>query len=467
METTTTTSPPPTSTDDFPEDPAVIPEIPDINTSEEKMLDACKQTDPSDLQKEDDKKDAQNTDTSNITEEEEEEEEEGQKQKENQEQSQPESEKKTEEKSAPMQEVHITTVETTRPENTKEDEVKERHSSEPEAGEEPSKEEAEPESSRTGGTISITSKARENAKSEGGEWVPIEVEVAHHLESLIHEEKKSDITGVLEASVKAQETMGEGLLSRIVFDAGVLGAVHNHFYARARASEAYAAATAALPPLAVGSQNLLGTSLENGLEYLKRVGRTESDNFGQMGKFLRDACKELADLRAELLADHKRCTVDNTQLVRGLYAQLEVVIGSYSAAMSGLEETQKNVKALSQPTAKDPWVAQLKYYGTLTRLNTLQAEYSSHLARLASHTKSQELRQCSLIENISKKFLAFENTAFTKIVTDIHIAEDMVHDTTRHDTTHTPFSHIVFTKSHSCLHYSLQRLTLKMIGIYS
>lgn len=325
-------------------------------------------------------------------------------------------------------------------------------------GEEREKEQNQEENEKlhAGDALHIVSRT----KTEGGEWVPMEVEILHHLDILIHDEKKSDITGVLEASVKAQETMGEGLLERIVFDAEVLKTVYNHFYARARASESYATAAGTLPPTTSSTQNLLGTSLENGLEYLKRIGRTESDGFFQMGKFLHDICKELLDLQTELLADHKRRAADNAQLVRCLHSQLEVVLSSYNAAMSGLEATQKNVKGLAQPSAKDPWILQLKYYGTLTRLNALQAEYSSHLANLAKHAKEQELRQCNLIESVSKRFLAFENTVFTKIITDIQIAADMV------------IIKIILFRSLqiiSSIRYlcSFQKSTRKRIGTYS
>lgn len=346
----------------------------------------------------------------------------------------------------PAKEVALTTVETTSTDDQKKkDEVEEegeqqelkkepppQEKEKEEKEEEPQLKEKEEEEEEkklyAGDTLPIVSKAK--AIPEGKEWVPIEVEITRHLDSLIHDEKKSDITGVLEASVKAQETMGEGLLERMTFHAEVLRAVHNHFHARASAAESYAAAAGSLPPMMPGAQNLLGTSLENGLEYLKRVGRTESDSFSQMGKFLREVCKELVDLQAEITAEHKRHTAENAHLVHGLRSQLEVVLNSYRAAMSGLETTQKNVKALAQPGARDPWISQLKYYGTLVRLNALQGEYSSHLANLAKATKAQELRQCTLIESVGKRFLTFENTVFTKIITDIQIATDMVPNNT-------------------------------------
>lgn len=330
----------------------------------------------------------------------------------------------------PTKEVTLTTVDTAHGEDQKKHEQEEIKKEPPpeekekEKEKEEGKEEEEEEKLYPGDTLPIVSRAKE--KKEGKEWVPIEVEIAHHLDSLIHDEKKSDITGVLEASVKAQETMGEDLLGRMIFHAEVIRAVHNHFYVRASAAEAYAAAAGGLPPMMPRAQNLLGTSLENGLEYLKRVGRTESDSFSQLGKFLREVCRELVDVQAEIIAEHKRHTAENAHLVHGLHSQLEVVLGSYRTGMSELEATQKNVKALAQPSAKDPWISQLKYYGTLVRLNALQTEYSSHLANLAKLTKAQELRQCNVIESVAKRFLTFENAVFTKIITDIQIATDMV-----------------------------------------
>ena len=246
------------------------------------------------------------------------------------------------------------------------------------------------------------------------------------------------------------KTVYGALAARFAYCVAVLEALHTHFAARQTAAEAYQAAMAELPPLQADTLFKTESVLSGGLEYLKRVGWTERESFGQLAVILKDNCTEVAALAAQVAGARTAFTQTFAGLEKAAGEQLGAArmhCNAYTSVL-GRAKTQGTALFLRDPAARelqpqpqqlqqqqqqqttaaatDPWLVFGRYCSAVPDIDDTVARMHEELLVALNTVARYESRMFQLVHRVAQKFVAMQSNLLNKVLVDDKVAFDIL-----------------------------------------
>ena len=244
------------------------------------------------------------------------------------------------------------------------------------------------------------------------------------------------------------KTVYGALAARFAYCVAVLEALHTHFAARQTAAEAYQTAMAELPPLQADTLFKTESVLSGGLEYLKRVGWTERESFGQLAVILKDNCTEIAALTAQVAASRTAFTQTFAGLEKAAAEQLGVarthcnaytsILGRAKTQGTGLfqrdpaaaakeqGQQQQGQQQQQQQAAADPWLVFGRYCSAVPDIDETVARMHEELLVGLNTVARYESRMFQLVHRTAQKFVAMQSNLLNKVLVDDKVAFDIL-----------------------------------------